>query len=272
MPSPSQVLLLGASAGLSYDADALAYFNATGLTDITKKAAINSYIVGLKADSLWAGTKLRALYIFPGNTATINKYNLKDPQDTDAAFRLLYNSVNFTHGTNGVAVTNSSTADFIDTRLNPSTVYPTYAFSYGALNHVIPSVNNTGGVYFGGNAGGSTLFNMRRGTSATEQVTFADGNSRTSTGITLLEFWACSHNGTTAQVYKDGVATGGTISVTTGSRPNQNMYLMRQNNNGSPQGTSLLTMKFAFWGDFLTATEIGNLHTRTAALQAALGR
>ena len=68
------------------DPDAQAFLTATGITDSTITGAINTLVLSLKADLLW--TKMRAFYPLVGGTATTSKYNLKDPQDTDAAFRL----------------------------------------------------------------------------------------------------------------------------------------------------------------------------------------
>ena len=44
---------------------------------------------------------MKALYPFVGGTATSHKFNLKDPRDLDAAFRLQFNG-GWTHNSNGV--------------------------------------------------------------------------------------------------------------------------------------------------------------------------
>lgn len=80
------------------DADADAFISAAGITDSTQKSAIQTLVTDLKADGLW--TKMKAVYPFVGGTATTHKYNLKDPQDTDAAFRLVF-SGGATHDSNG---------------------------------------------------------------------------------------------------------------------------------------------------------------------------
>ena len=83
----------------SVDTDAQAFINAAGITDPTQQTAINTLVVGLKADSLW--TKMQAIYPIVGGSASQHKYNLKDPRDLDAAFRLQFNG-GITHSANGM--------------------------------------------------------------------------------------------------------------------------------------------------------------------------
>lgn len=119
------------------DADAQAFLTATGITDSTITSAINTLVTDLKANSLW--TKIKALYPFVGGTATTHKYNLKDPQDTDAAFRLTMVG-GLTHDANGVTGNGSTgymDSYFKDTNFNGQNdagflVYCRNNFSAGA--------------------------------------------------------------------------------------------------------------------------------------------
>jgi len=107
------------SSGVSYDIDALAFISAATITDVTQKNAINTLVVDLKLNSLWA--KMKAIYPFVGGTASQHKYNLKDPRDLDAAYRLVF-SGGWTHSTTG-AKPNGTTA-YADTKFNLSTHLP----------------------------------------------------------------------------------------------------------------------------------------------------
>ena len=98
------------------DADAQAFLTAAGITDPTITSAIDTLVVQLKADGIF--TKMKAIYPFVGGTATTHKYNLKNPLDTDAAFRLVF-SGGWTHSANGA--TPNGTNAFADTFFNPST-------------------------------------------------------------------------------------------------------------------------------------------------------
>lgn len=81
------------TAGPAYDSDAQAFFTAVegggDTLTTTEKDAVNDLVVDLKADSLW--TNLRILYPFVGGTSSSTKWNLMNPQNTDAAYRVTWN-------------------------------------------------------------------------------------------------------------------------------------------------------------------------------------
>jgi hypothetical protein len=79
---------LAAPAGGGYDPDAQAFFTAAGITDTTEKDAVNTLVLGMKAEGIW--TLVDAAYPFVGGTTDSTKYNLVNPVDSDAAFRLTY--------------------------------------------------------------------------------------------------------------------------------------------------------------------------------------
>jgi len=161
--------IVGTPAG---DADALAFISAAAITDATQKSAIDKLVVDLKGYGIW--TKMKALYPFVGGTAAQHKFNLKNPLDTDAAYRLVFNG-GWTHsatgalpnGTNAYANTflienntlsannehisiysrTNSTGLFCDigaaTSLTQSNIYPNYSGSFytrvqgNSTNHVV---------------------------------------------------------------------------------------------------------------------------------------
>lgn len=98
------------------DADVKAFLNATGIVDSTIESSLDKFVVNLKTNGLW--TKMNAIYPFVGGTATTHKYNLVNPQDSDAAFRLTFVG-GVTHTSNGI-VTNGSTG-YANTHLNALT-------------------------------------------------------------------------------------------------------------------------------------------------------
>ncbi len=98
------------------DPDAVAFLAAAGITDGTITSAINTLVIDLKGDGLW--TKMVAIYPFVGGTATTHKYNLKNPADTDDAYRLVF-SGGITHSSNGLV--SNGTNGFYDTFVNAST-------------------------------------------------------------------------------------------------------------------------------------------------------
>jgi hypothetical protein len=80
-----------------FDSDALAFLTAAGITDPTITDAINILCKQMKFHGLW--NKSRAIYPVVGGTASTHRWNLKNPQDTNAAFRLVF-SGGWTHDSN----------------------------------------------------------------------------------------------------------------------------------------------------------------------------
>jgi len=97
------------------DLNALTFISASGITNLTQKTAINQLTIDLKSYGIWNKTK--AVYPFVGGTATTHKWNLKDPQDTDAAFRLNFFG-SMTHNSNGI--TGNGLNAYALTYINPS--------------------------------------------------------------------------------------------------------------------------------------------------------
>lgn len=98
------------------DPDAQAFLTSASITDATITSAINQFVLDLKSYSIW--TKMKALYPFVGGTASAHKFNLKDPRDLDAAFRLVF-SGGWTHSSTGALP--NGTNGYADTFLTPST-------------------------------------------------------------------------------------------------------------------------------------------------------
>jgi hypothetical protein len=96
------------------DANAQAFLDAAVITDQTQANAVNTLVTDLKTYGLW--TKMKAIYPFVGGTATTHKWNLKDPRDLDAAYRLAFSGA-WTHSSTG-ALPNGANA-YADSFLTP---------------------------------------------------------------------------------------------------------------------------------------------------------
>ena len=81
------------------DDDAFNFITTVGITDSTQRSALDTLVKAAKSNGWWNFCK--AIYPFIGGTATTHKYNLKNPQDTDAAFRLVF-AGGITHSSTGV--------------------------------------------------------------------------------------------------------------------------------------------------------------------------
>ncbi len=147
-PTPSPT-----PSGGSDDADAVAYDTAAGITDTAQKAAINQLYVSLKSAGVY--TKLKAGWLFATGSATKAKFNLKNPANTDAAFRLSI-PTEWTFAKTGAT-----------------------SATRGADTHLIPAndLTTSGGVnlsYWSNTTGGGDAFDFRasstNGTNAGHQI------------------------------------------------------------------------------------------------------
>jgi hypothetical protein len=104
----------------SYDADAQAYFDAIsgagGSLTVSEKDAYNDFVLELKAASIFS-THFDFLHILSGGSEAATKFNLIDPQDLDASYRLTF--VNgATYASTGV--TSNGTTQYINTHWIPN--------------------------------------------------------------------------------------------------------------------------------------------------------
>jgi hypothetical protein len=248
------------------DADAQAFFTASGLTGATNLTAINNLVVALKGFGIW--TKMKAIYPIIGGTAALHKWNLKDPQDTNAAFRLVF-SGGWTHsstgalpnGTNGYADTFFNTDDTTSVGLQSYGVYlrtnPTFAVSTtetstGLRNGIywIRVINTL-----------PTTSNIRSGNrnDSIAGVTGLIGNSRSTTTQ-----WYVNNNST----IQAGSVTASALSPETV----QTFSLGAYNDVGIISQFSTQQIAFAFYGEPLISTEMQNFYTAVQAFQTTLGR
>jgi hypothetical protein len=122
------------------DADAAAFLTAAGITDATITNAINRLVKNYKGQGnlnssvdFWNATN--AIYPFVGGTANTHKFNLKDPQDLNSAYRLTFNG-GWTHSANGI--TANGTNAYANTFLQPNIIglNSIRGLSYNRTNHV----------------------------------------------------------------------------------------------------------------------------------------
>lgn len=226
----------------SIDPAAAAFLTAAGITDTTITNAINRLVKNYKGQGdlnnsvdFWSGTS--AIYPMVGGTATTNKFNLKDPRDLDAAFRLSFNG-GWTHSANGI--TGNGTNSFANTFFNPSTQFGLSNGRFGLYirNNVNEArydmgCNNSPSEFallsrFGGNM--LTTYGI-----VTPYPQIATSDCR---GLNMVN--RLSATNTTG--YKNGSKV--IDSAQTESKPNFNMYIGAANNGGS--ATTATTKNYAF--------------------------
>lgn len=248
---------------VGYDADAQAFITATGITDLTQKNAINQLVLDLKGYSIW--TKMKALYPMVGGTATTHKYNLKNPLDTDAAFRLVFNGGG-THSANGYLP--NGTNAYADTYFKPSinNLVGSSHLSYYSRTLVneskieIGCYNLTNYNQIAISFGGTTYCNPNNALTDID-VTFTSNSQG---------FFIASRTSATAVMGQRNLTQ---ITNTSNEARNAfNIYICAINLTGVTGYYSTKECAFASIGDGLTNTEAANYYTAVQAFQTTLSR
>jgi hypothetical protein len=245
------------------DPDAQAFLSAAGITDNTITIAIDTLVIQLKAIGVW--TKLKAIYPFVGGTASTHKFNLKNPADTNAAFRLSFIG-GWTHSANG-ALPNGTNA-YADTFLNGLSMLT------NASNHLsYYSRTSTVGVAVEMGSSNPNTGNFLHLRSAANYV--AGGSVILSfTSIANAQgFWLGSkENAASRRAYKNGVVE--TLSTVNNTTPyeNLNIFIGARNDNGVAAVYSAKECALASIGDGLTTTEAANYYTAVQSFQTTLNR
>lgn len=239
------------------DTDVINFIKASGITGGTEFSAVNYLVVALKNAGLW--TNIRALYPFVGGNAEAHKYNLVNPLNTNAAFRLQFSGM-VTHDSNGV--TFSSANGWANTFLVATThlianretlaLYSRSSFSAA-----------TGGV----DMGAAVTTTVREeltvrsnlngcGVSMNSTTNGAGSVSFTNTDGTGFYF-ASRQTSTDLRMYKNGVLQSSATTTNNGSRSNIQMYLGARNVTNVAQGFTGRNFALALIGlDYTPAQSI----------------
>jgi hypothetical protein len=252
--------------GVSYDPDAQAFFTASGLTGATNLTAINNLVVALKGYGIW--TKMKAIYPFVGGTASTHKWNLVNPQDTDAAFRLVF-SGGWTHSSTG-AKPNGTNA-FANTFLSPNT---TLSLNDQHISYYTRTNSNGIEVEIGVIENGNppiTLLEIR--TSGVTYASLATNAYATYTDPNSLGFYLGSRTASNlTRLFKNGSNVGSSTTLST-TNPTTNIFLGAANRGSQPTAFySIKECAFSSIGDGLSVTEAANFYTAVQAYQTTLGR
>jgi hypothetical protein len=253
------------------DPDAQAFITAAAITNPTQQSAVNQLVVDLKGYGVW--TKMKAIYPFVGGTASTHKFNLKNPLDTDAAFRLVFNG-GWTHSANGALP--NGTNGFADTKLNTltnltktSTHLSTYirnnptpeqGYDIGNSSDDLGNINTT--LIISRYSNNTAYFDIGENFSVSASIASTDS----------IGFWNNTTNGSvTKKLFKNNALIK-TADAQTGTFANNALYLAACNANNTAKFFSNKQVAFSSIGDGLTDTEAANYYTAVQNFQTALNR
>jgi predicted RNA-binding protein YlxR (DUF448 family) len=254
--------------GPTYDPDAQLFFNAqtaAGVTlTTTQMNAVNQWVVDAKAANIW--TKFKAVYPMVGGTATAHKFNLKNPADTNAAFRLVF-SGGGTHSSNGYQL--NGTNSYANTFLTPSTnlTLSNFHVSFYSRTLTVGSV-----VDIGGNSGLASYTHLRiaanfvSGAGAATIVTFT-------TTTDARGFWLGTKRAANDRaVFRNNLKQNSNATSDSNSLDALPLFLGSQNNAGIPTLYSSKQCAFASIGDGLTDAEALAFYNAVQTFNTTLNR
>jgi hypothetical protein len=255
------------TSALPRERDAWRFLDTAGITSSRQQEAIIQLVRDLKQANLW--TKMKAIYPFVGGTATTHKWNLKDPQDTDAAFRLTFNG-GWTHastgalpnGTNGWANTNFNGSTQWSLNDSHFSVYTRTNSSIGGIDIGVSNSNFERRAFvqlFQGDYYGTLGSN-----GANDWVSWAETDTKHYVTVTR-------RTSTDLEVYKNGVSKGNNSKTSTGIS-NVNIPLSAYNFAGSIGTYSDRELAFVTLGSGLTDAEATLLYNCVDRYQKFLGR
>ena len=254
------------------DADATAFIAAAGITDLTQASAINTLVNDLKTYGIWS--KMKALYPFVGGSAASHKWNLKDPRDLDAAFRLQFNG-GWTHTSTG-ALPNGTTG-YANTFLIPSstlTNYSSHLSFYSRTNRGSSRQAASIGSYLSPNEI-SLRFNFTTsGSSMSAQydgygLDFATYTTSTTNYFLIGNRTANNIN----KIYENGILKSTNTITTTKVLPSSRVLIgALSDGNTNVIWYDNLESTFASIGDGLSDTESTNFYNAVQKFNTTLGR
>jgi len=249
------------------DPDVINFIDVTGITDSNIISAVCTLTTSLKNNGLW--TKCNAIYPMVGGSPFSHKFNLKNPADTNAAFRILF-SGGWVHssdgalpnGTNSVANTYYNA---ITNGLQNSSHISYYSRTNSNLTEVEGGAanNSTNGVVLELRTANITYYRVNSGIGA-GYISASDTDSRAfylgnRTASNVINGWRNSVK----------IANGTVIST---ALFNGNYYFGALNQSGASIFYSRKQCAFASIGTGLTDSEAALFYNIVQAFQTTLGR
>jgi hypothetical protein len=240
------------------DADAVAFLAAAGITDATITSAVCTLVTNMKINGTWSNCS--AIYPFVGGTATTHKFNLKNPADTNAAFRLLF-SGGWTHSANGILGNALNT--FANTFYNTNPIASGHLSIYSRSN-----LATAQSVDLGAGSIAADRYYITAGLTNTNSPTAGFGNPAVASTGSALGFFTGTIISNTSRLFKNGIQLNTSAVLISTNISTLNIGRMGGAN-------SLYTnrqLAFATIGSGLTPSEVASMYTDVQAFQTTLSR
>jgi hypothetical protein len=269
-----------------YDPSAQLFFNATGITNPTILTAIDNFVITLKNQNLWS--LFYMLHPYVGGTPTTHKFNLINPADTDAAYRLQFFG-GLIHSANGI--TPDGLTGYAETFFTPSsTLNVTDGVTMGFYSRTnlidsdqqidmscnvfnsAPGLSGELTVF----AGFSTTFPV-----AAFAVDFNDSDTyvyRRSYKDPITDtsgFWLGSFNPSTTAIYRNAIDQAGTLFPKLNFRtlPNNTLTIFAQKyQSNSIMRYTKRQLCLTFVAKYMTPAQIATFNSAVQTLEIALSR
>ena len=256
------------------DSDATSFITAASISNQTHITAIQNLVFDLKENNIW--NKMQAIYPFVGGNATSHTYNLKDPRNLDAAFRLSF-TTGWTHNASGATPNGTSAyADTFYNLLSSATQNSHHISYYSRTNSTGPEIEIGAVEGTNGFPSASRSFIEIRtvGTSyfainidGDKFLSFIDANS--------IGFYVANRtSANNFNAWKNGARSAFTTTTPASKTPPNRKYFLGayNNNNTGPANFSTKQCAFASIGSGLTDSDIATYYTIVEAYQTTLGR
>lgn len=252
------------------DPDAVAFLAAAAITDPIITDAVSNLASALKTAGIW--TKLKALWPFVGGSAFTHQWNLKDPRDLDAAYRLSFFG-SWIHSLTTGITPDGSTA-YADTHLSPTAVLTADSGSLGIYCRTAAAGGGQPYDFACDDGDTNPILVIAKYSSGSSFACYGNSAFTPNTAVAdALGFWVTNrlsavttvgwHNGSVLDTADHAVVMPSSLL---------HLYLGCDNRAGTPTYFSSKNYALAFVADGLTSAENANFYTAVQAFQTTLSR
>ncbi len=252
---------------LAYDPDAQAYFNAnTAITSPSDKNEINNFYLGLKSDGIYS--KLKAMYLPIWGSAATCKWNLVNPLDTNAAYRLTF-STGWTFSSNGMTPLNAYSDTFLITNTAFATDHNKHLSFYNQIN---VTATNSSSIGSDNAAAGWCRMSVKSGSNAAIVFGGTNGTGTVANADSRGFYIGNRPTSTTAQLYKNGtLIQNGGVANGTSSQLAISLLIGAARSSGAIVYYDNKKCSFASIGESLNSTQQLNFSLRVNTLMTYFG-